>query len=115
MYEVIDLSKEIAFFQDSECSKLHDKLKDLYANMCATVHTATKNNMQNVSAIGYFPHFEITKAMEVKKKYVDTVSTMLIILCLMFNDVFHNMHYKNKDIVLLSVDKKSSAKLHLST
>jgi len=107
--------KRLLFFQDSECSKLHDKLKDLYANMCATVHTATKNNMQNVSAIGYFPHFEITKAMEVKKKYVDTVSTMLIILCLMFNDVFHNMHYKNKDIVLLSVDKKSSAKLHLST
>lgn len=71
MYEVIDLSKEIAFFQDSEYSKLHDKLKELYANMCATVHTATKNNMQYISAIGYFPHFEITKAMEIKKKYVD--------------------------------------------
>lgn len=107
-YEIIGLASEISFFNKSDFEKnIHIGLKQIYGELCASVHTAKIENMQKVSSLGYFPTVDINLAKEVETVYINVVNYMLSIFSMMFKNSFHKMHHKNKDIVQNSLNKNT--------
>jgi hypothetical protein len=56
-YELIELVRELDFFQNQQNFWMYSSLKQIYATLCADVHTASIQQMSHISALGYFPHF----------------------------------------------------------
>jgi len=77
-------------------SELHSK----YGELCADVHTATANNMASISSINHFPTFNATAAASAADAIVFVASRILILLCIEYNSVFHNMHHRNRESVV---------------
>jgi len=110
-YEVFDLVSSLPFFLENPNRHLFDSLKSHYSDLCASVHTATFQNMQNISSLGYFPHFKKENADIVASKFISIAEDFLSILCLMFPDTLKNMHYKNQDIIMPILDRETRHRL----
>ncbi len=107
-YELIDKFKQIKPLESDAGMQIYSALKDLYSLLCADVHTATVDNMQHVSALGYFPGFDQTKAKEFEGLFSRTAQGYVNLLCLTFSQQYFEMHHKNRDIIaaVLSKDVK---------
>ncbi|WP_457923355.1 hypothetical protein [Pseudomonas aeruginosa] len=112
-YEVIELSKNSEVFKSEPGTDIFEKLKSHYVTLCKSVHTADIENMQQVTALGYFPHIDKTKLAATSKAYVSITSKYVEILSLIFKDSSHEMHYKNKDIIQTCFTKPTNEKIHL--
>jgi hypothetical protein len=104
VYEVIDLAGEIDLFKVNANKLMFEELKQIYGMLCATVHTASIQQMAHVTALGYFPHFDFAVAQEFAKIFFRVSQLFTFILCLMFKDCYLCMHYKNQDIVVNVLD-----------
>ena len=98
-YEVIDAAKTAEIFNVQSNEQKYNLLKQEYSLLCATVHTANSMHMQNVSAIGYFPHFNSGGANKFATHYLKIVKAFLELLCFEYKDAYLNAHYSNKDII----------------
>ena len=103
-YEVIELAGTLNFFQAPEHAPLFGLLKTQYGELCAYAHTSTFQNMQNISALGYFPYFSKDEAQNIVNRLVSISGTYLSILSLMFPSILYEMHYKNRDVIHHSLD-----------
>lgn len=110
-YEVIEYSREIFFFKDPSNKVLLEYLINHYVELCASVHTATFQDMQNINSLGYFPHFSKSLADEVASKYISICENILTILCLMYPNVYKSMHYRNRDILNSVLNKETKKRL----
>jgi hypothetical protein len=99
LYEVFDLASEVPFFANEVGAPWFGKLKQIYAELCADVHTATSLNMEHISALGYFPHFDEKKAADFERLFGRVAVAYLSVLVLMFRETYFSMHFRNRDIV----------------
>jgi len=103
-YEVIDIAGRLKIFNGNNNKLMFDDLNNIYSILCATVHTATIQQMEHISAIGYFPHFDPNTAKEYEEIFFKVSQIFTSILCLMFKDCYLCMHYTNRDIVVNILD-----------
>jgi hypothetical protein len=106
-FEVIELVGNLEFFKDNQNRPLFEVLKTYYGALCASVHTATFQNMQRISALGYFPHFSNENAKSVATNLISISENFLSILCLMFPEVLYTMHFKNRDVIIPILDRNT--------
>ncbi|WP_394174797.1 hypothetical protein [Thalassotalea litorea] len=110
-YEVIDKAEDAEVFNTEEIKEKYSKLKCLYSNLCASVHTATESNMQNIGALGYFPYFEKKASDEFMKNYIDVATSILNILSWQFRADYPRIHYKSRDIIDESLSRDIKTKI----
>jgi hypothetical protein len=100
VYEVIDWAGSISFYANEKNKIYFNILKDMYSELSTIVHTATVRQMEHLSSLDYFPHFDLFKAEKAATRFIKVANSYLATLCLMFKDCYVCMHYKNKDIIL---------------
>jgi hypothetical protein len=98
-YEVVDIVEGLAFFSSKENARLFNILKSTYSTLCADVHTSTSQNMEDISALGYFPNFDKDAAASFEKLFRKVTQAYVCVICLMFRSIYHGMHHTNKDVV----------------
>lgn len=113
-YEVIAQAGQASVFQNSDNRKLFETLKEEYSQLCATVHTASSDKMQNVTALGYFPHYDKNSSSSFANQYLKIAKTILEVVCHEYRDKYLGMHYKNRDIVDASLSPTALKKLNTS-
>jgi hypothetical protein len=111
-YELIDTVRQVSFFQESKNLWMYSSLKQIYAMLCADVHTATIQQMSHISALGYFPNFVAKDAAQFEQVFLRLTRVYASILCLMFKNNFKKMHFKNRDIILAAITKDVRKRLH---
>ncbi len=111
VYQVIDVAGDTTIFKIRNNKLMFDELKYIYGLICATVHTTHNKEMEHVTSLGYFPHFNIQDAQQFAQIFSRVAQLLVIILCLMFKDCFLSMYYKNRDIVLTVIDAATIKKI----
>ncbi len=112
VYEVIDIAGNISFFQETENKPMYDQLVSFYDLLCKDVHTATIQNMEHVSALGYFPNFDEQAASAFEKLFLRISQLYLSVVCLLFRETYLKMHYKNLDIVASVLPSDVKKRIH---
>jgi hypothetical protein len=111
-FEVVDRVGHLAFFLPELHQRRFSQLRDAYAVLCLDVHTATVDEMEHVGALSFFPRFDAEAADDTGTLYVRVTSAVLEILCLMFPPLYSSMHYRNRDIINLSLADEVRAALN---
>lgn len=104
-YVVIDKSIDADVFQTKAVREKYFQLKNIYSTLCASVHTATESNMQNVGALGLFPYFDAHSSEQFMRHYITVSTAILDILCWSIRGDYSKIHYKSKDIIDASLSK----------
>lgn len=99
-YKMLDL-----YLQDLNQKNSFDKVHHEYKNLCSFVHTNSALNMEEIISLTTFPEFNREKSNKSKETIVKLNKELLFLFCKIFNEVLHNMHYKNKMIVLESIPR----------
>ncbi len=103
LYRVFELASLTSFFSSSVGHSIFGELQSKYSELSSDVHTASLINMGGISSMNYFPSFNSTAATKASNLAVYVMTRMISALCLHFNVCFHDMHHRNKEIVLVSV------------
>lgn len=106
VYVLFDRVKTIPFFLEETTSDLFDVIHQHYKDLCKDVHTATINNMMQLSALNTLPSFEVTQAKSVLVVVLSLISAYVTLLALKYNAYYHTIHYENKDIIQTTLIKE---------
>jgi hypothetical protein len=112
VYNIFDRVKGLAFFQDGSTKELFLGIHNEYKSLCQDAHTATDENMQHITALKYFPTFQIEEATEVSESLMRLVSSFITLICLKYNEHFIKMHHRNKENVIENIPKRYRALVH---
>lgn len=104
--------KALTYFKNPYEKGLLDEIHNQYKLLCKDVHTASIENMTNVTALNYFPKFEKEEAELLNKTMLVLIPNYLTLLCLRYNEQFHLFHYKNKKNIIESIAKKYRPKIN---
>ncbi len=102
-YEVFDVAQSSAFFADAFHATRFSSLHQAYSLLSRDVHTATRNEMQHVDALDFFPQFAPDDAQRFATMFCTVAGACLEALVLLAQAGYHAMHYRNRDIVNLSL------------
>lgn len=80
-------------------------LHSMYKELCEDTHTASRKNMENITSLADYPKYIEEKSTSTGRVFIKVVKSILIILCICFNDLYHKMHHKNKENVLSPLPK----------
>lgn len=106
VYEIFDQVRNCAFFsKETQLLSSFDILRNEYSQLCSDIHTATAGNMVHITALLYFPNFDKSEAIKIGSHFDKIVTNILILLGVKFNYLFHEMHHRNKEIVLNSIPR----------
>lgn len=105
LYKMFDAIKILPFFQNVETKKIFDNIHTNYGILCEDTHTARQINMQQVTALSYFPRFQKQDAEKVNKFITSLVQDYLYLLCAKYNTHYHKMHHRNKENIIDSISK----------
>jgi hypothetical protein len=103
LYKVFETANATPFFFTGHGAGLFSDLNARYGQLSTDVHTARSVNMNNISALKYFPTFDVGSAKSASENVVYTITRFVVALCLRFNAAFHAMHHRNKETVLNNV------------
>jgi len=112
VHNLFDRASNLNLFTPQPVASIFLMLNGTYGQLCADVHTATYVNMQNISALNYFPAFDVTKAETNSELFSKTCQQFLSILCLCFRNVFFDMHPENRDIILENLSQPVKQAIH---
>ncbi|RON01306.1 hypothetical protein [Pseudomonas brassicacearum] len=76
-----------------------------YKILCGDTHTASFENMDQLSSLDGLPVYRKKKAGETKDIFVRTTKNLTLMICLLFNKFFHTMHHRNQENILNTVTK----------
>ena len=102
VYKIFDLAKASTVFKMSK-SGLYDSIHNQYVELCKDVHTASILNMDHITALNVFPKFDSKKAEQVCGHFNVLLSAYVTLLSVVYNDFYHSLYYKNKEIVAASI------------
>ena len=106
MYRMFDNIKQLDFFSKNALAlEIFNKIHQSYKLLCGDVHTATTQNMANISALNYFPSFDNKAADSVCKYVLSLIPNYLTLLLLKYNSQFHKFHHRNKEIIMESIPR----------
>jgi hypothetical protein len=100
VYNLFDRASNLHLFTTEPSASIFHTLNSIYGQLCADVHTASNAHMQNISALNYFPAFDVRKAEINSRLFSNICQQFLSVLCFCFRDVFFGMHPENRDIIL---------------
>ncbi|WP_306331973.1 hypothetical protein [Vibrio injensis] len=106
VYALFDKAKVCQIFSNIEAvNASYNRLHANYKELCKDTHTASQSNMECITSLVDYPKFYQSKSETSGKLFVSTVRDILTILCLVFNGMYHKMHHKNRDNILLSIPR----------
>lgn len=106
VYSLFKKASELPIFSDNaEIKKAFDQLHSDYKLLCQDVHTASDRNMDFLSSLADFPSYKEEKGELCEKVFVRTSKLMIFVFCFVFNQFFHRMHHRNKENILVSIQK----------
>lgn len=111
-YEVFEIAKDGRFFSDTFNRTRFDILKQEYSSLSRDVHTATRTEMRHVHSLNYFPQFTHTDAHNCTNVFCTVTRACLESLCLLAQSSYQAMHYRNRDIVNISLSDDVLSKLN---
>ena len=106
LYEVFRVVKTLPFFQSAVPKELIENIHNIYKQLCADVHTAHESHMERISALSHFPKYskdEVEKITQLSSKLICNYTTLI---CIKFNLFYHQIHYKNLEIIKNGIEKK---------
>lgn len=109
VYNIFDRVKALLFFEENSAKELFGLIHGEYKNLCQDAHTATDENMQHITALKYFPTFQLDEATDISNSLMRLVSSYITLLCLKYNNHFIRMHHRNKENVIENIPKKFRA------
>jgi hypothetical protein len=112
VFTIFDSVIALPFFIDEPQKKLLDIIHADYKLLCQDTHTATIVNMQQITAMKYFPTFELAEASRISDILMRLVQAYLTLLCVKYNAYFHKMHHRNKEIIIESIPKSMRQIVH---
>jgi hypothetical protein len=113
VYTLFDKADCVAIFNRNESvKKMYIQLHADYKVLCEDAHTATTQNMEHLSSLAGLPVFKKKKAQDTRKIFIRVLNNMTGIFCILFNDFYHNMHYRNKENILNSLSRKIKSIVH---
>lgn len=105
LYKMFDTIKTLSFFQNTETKKIFGNIHDKYVILCKDTHTARQLNMQQITALNYFPQFQKQDAEKIKLYINSLAKDFLYLLCIKYNAYYHKMHHRNKENIINSIDR----------
>lgn len=105
LYKMFDTIKALPFFQNTETKKIFDNIHTKYGTLCEDTHTARQINMQQITALSYFPQFQKQDAEKVNKLITSLAKDYLYLLCIKYNNYYHKMHHRNKENIIDSISR----------
>lgn len=106
VYALFDRAKSIPFFSKDTYKNLFDVVHQQYKELCKDVHTATTNNMMQMSALNTLPSFDVNLAKSVSDVVLSLIPTYVTMLSLKYNVFYHSIHFENKDIIQSALIKE---------
>ena len=106
VFAIFDKIKDLDFFKNDPTKSLINSIHQDYKTLCEDAHTATRLNMQHITALKYFPTFDIDEANELSNLLMKLVSSYNSLLGIKFNSQFHRMHHRNKENITETIPKK---------
>lgn len=105
VFELFRTIKALPFYLISSNKAVIDDIHQHYKTLCSYVHTSSIINMSNISAMNYFPTFDLKEASIVNVVNLALVPDYLYLLGIKYNIHFHQIHFKNKAIIKCSIPK----------
>lgn len=109
IFKVFEKVKVLPFFLTEPQNKIFGKIHSVYKVLCQDTHTATTINMLQITALKYFPTFNLNEAEKVSKYLIELVSLYNSLICIKYNNHFHRMHHRNKENIIKNIPKKFRA------
>jgi hypothetical protein len=102
-WELIDVTRQMPFFGDDEFNRsFFGVLSETYSELCRDVHTATVNEMEQLSSLGHFPAFDHADAQAFTALFTRVADAIVSIVCLMFPRMYWAMHHRNRDLLQIT-------------
>jgi hypothetical protein len=112
VYAVFDRAAFSKIFNESASStELYKRLHSDYKVLCSDVHTASEDNMENITFLAEFPRFNAERSRKSAEIICRIFKTVISLLCLIFPNFFHQMHHKNKENILISIPRSLKPKV----
>ena len=106
IYKIFGHIKELEYFQVEPQKSMFRTCLNEYSDLCKDTHTAEKINMQKLTALKYFPSYDQRKMVEISNKILTLIPIFLFLICDKFNLQFHQMHHRNQENIMLSIQKR---------
>lgn len=108
VYSLFDKAKDCRIFKDEEFVRLSiNRLHGNYKELCNDTHTSSQSNMESITSLFDYPKYSDEKSEEAGNVFISVVKDILSVLCIVFNLLFHKMHHKNRENVLLSIPRQT--------
>lgn len=107
VYSLFEKAAGMAIFSSNQVIKhAFNQLHSDYKTLCKDTHTTTAANMEQMTSLAGLPVFKKQKAENCKVIYVRVAGNISCIFCIIFADVYHEMHHRNRENILNSMSKK---------
>ncbi|MGI2136485.1 hypothetical protein [Shewanella baltica] len=104
VYKLFDRAHGSNIFNSSvHVNKLYKELHHRYKELCEDTHTASYKNMDKVTSLVDYPKYVEEKSITTENIFIIIAKNILVILCLIFNDLYHKMHHRNRENIINSV------------
>jgi len=112
VFVIFDNIKALPFFNQEPQKTLFDSIHHDYKLLCQDTHTASDINMQHITALNYFPTFDLIEAAQVSEILMRLVASYNTIICIKYNDHFQKMHHRNKENIIENIPKTFRPLIH---
>lgn len=106
VFAIFDKIKDLEFFKGEVNKDIINTIHQDYKTLCEDAHTATRVNMRHITALKYFPSFDIDEANELSGILMRLVSSYNSLLAIKYNNQYHKMHHRNKENIIETIPKK---------
>ena len=100
VFNLFDRVKAVSMFASlAEAMKLYDHIHQEYRELCRDVHTATIENMTQLSALKTFPTFDEKQAEGLIRIVKTLIMSYVTLLSLKYNNHYHSIGFANKEVI----------------
>lgn len=97
VYQVFDDADTVSVFKRTE---IKTDLHYVYSLLCQDVHTADVNHMTGVTALKYFPHYDVSEADKLSKIHIQLLPLFITAICIKYRECYHSIGYENREIIV---------------
>jgi hypothetical protein len=112
VYSIFDQVKALDFFKEELTKDLFDKIHLIYIELCRDTHTASENEMKQITALKYFPHFHIDEATSISTLLMNLSAYYTALICIKYSEYFHKMHHKSKENMIENIPREYRRAIH---
>lgn len=107
VYKVFEIARDFKECKSPNFISLFDQLHAEYGNLCKFTHTATFQEMEQVTALNSLLNFDFQKASSLVSTIKRILNNYLLILIWTYRDVFFSLHVDTRDNILMPISSKN--------